>query len=331
MTKPNLAVPANLAHGSRTFFMVVLLLLSVSQAFGHLAFVPNDSVIGHYRYQIRLAEGLEPGAAEVQLRVLFPKLVALVGAAVPRQLGEYHHARVSLVAGEWITIAFSIFALFLLAEVILPSTLLAFLAVVAYSVYLPHLFQLAFRFGEALIVGLFSGLVYAALTGRTSLFLALLVVASFQRVDVAVTGVVFKALRDYDISKRFAAIARNAALLAIPAGIASVLARFYAVDVTPSLLELAATQLPRNVRYLPYLVLTYLPVFVLAAWRFRAFRREIYLTLGALVPYVAVVAVLGSFFESRLLHPLVATLIIGVFSTFDGGARGFRNGGGVSV
>ncbi len=71
-----------------------------------------------------------------------------------------------------------------------------------------------------------------------------------------------------------------------------------------------------NLRYLPVLFFCYLPVFILSAIRLTKFDRKVYYLLLGLVPYLAVMYVIGGFTETRLLHPLIVTLIIGVFSSY---------------
>lgn len=296
------------------FYILAILLLSVSQTFMHMSFLRNESIIPNYEAQIRIARGLAADSPEIQLRMLFPMMVRAMGSVIPENIGTYRHARFSLAISEWMSLVFSIFGLFFLSEKILQSSLRAFLVVVSFSIFLPNIFQFTFRYGEAFIFGFFSFLVYAVLSGKQMLFVVLLFLCSFQRADVAMTAVIFKMIYDYSALKRYRASVLDLVLFGIPVAVVSLVTYVYKLSPVKSMVELASTQMLPNIMYAPYVFLLYSPVFVFSFLGWRRFDGLIYLILLSLVPYLMVISVLGQLAESRLIHPLIVTLIIGMFS-----------------
>ncbi len=308
----------NRTKGKFDIYIIAIILLSVSLSFMHVNFlVGNEDIkIERYNEQIDIAEG-RAGSPAMQSRVLFPKILQIVGAVMPGQtLSERYHAGLSLAAAEWITIFFSLMGLFLLADKILGSKLKAFLAVIFYSLYLPYIFQLTFRFGEAFIFGFFCFLAYAVISGRQMLFAGLLLLCSLQRTDVAFTAVFFKLVYDFfNYEKKYKTAFVNILLFIIPAGMIYGITNLYKLDTASELLAETPKLLWTNLRYLPVLIFCYLPISVLSIMRFRKFDRKVYYLLIGLIPYLSVMYFIGGFSETRLLHPLIVTLVIGIISS----------------
>jgi hypothetical protein len=300
-------------------YLIAIILLSLSQAFMHVNFLVGNENIKTERYneQIAIADGMMTHFADFQSRLLFPNMLKVIGAVMPQQvLSERYHAGLSLAFAEWISIFFSLTGLFLLSNEIFRSRLKSFFVIVFYSIYLPYIFQLPHRFGEALIFGFFCFLAYAVLARKQILFIGLLVLCSFQRVDIAFISVVFKIIYEFfEHGKKYKTVFVNSLLFIIPWIVISWITNFYKLNTADALLEPGLQLIRANIRYMPVIIFCYLPISVLSVMRFRRFDKRVYYLLFSLLPYLSVVFVIGAFSESRLLHPLIVTLIIGIISS----------------
>jgi len=204
----------------------------------------------------------------------------------------------------------------LLSNEILRSRLKSFLVVIAYSIYLPFIFQLAFRFGESLIFGFFCFLAYAVTARRQMLFILLLLLCSLQRTDVAFTSVFFKIVYDFfEHGKKYRSVFINLTLFIIPWGVIYGITNLYNLKTANVFFARTPELIWTNLRFLPVLFFCYLPIFVLSAIRLTKFDRKVHYLLLGLAPYLSVMYVIGGFTETRLLHPLIVTLVIGIISS----------------
>lgn len=280
--------------------------------------VDNENIkIERYNEQIAYAEGSRTDDPVMQSRLLFPKILQFAGTVIPAKvLSERHHAGLSLALAEWISIFFSLTGLFLLSNEIFRSRLKSFLAVVFFSIYLPYIFQLTHRFGEAFIFGFFCFLAYAVIARKQMLFILLLLLCSLQRADVAFTSVFFKIVYDFfEHGKKYKIVFINSLLFVIPWIVIYGITSLYELNTAPTLLAETPKVIRTNLRFLPVLFFCYLPIFVLSAMRLTKFDRKVHYLLLGLAPYLSVMYVIGGFTETRLLHPLIVTLVIGIISS----------------
>ncbi len=304
--------------GKINIYVIAIILLSVSLSFMHVNFiVGHENIkIDRYNEQIDIAEG-RAGSPAIQSRLLFPKILQIIGAVMPGQtLSERYHAGLSLAVAEWIAIFFSLMGLFLLSNEILGSRFKSFLVVIFYSIYLPYIFQLPHRFGEAFIFGFFCFLAYTVLARKQMLFIGLLFLCSLQRVDVAFTSVFFKIIYEYFFfEEKYKTAFVNALLFIVPGIIIYGITAYYELKTANYLLGFTPQLIRSNTRYIPVLLFCYLPISVLSVLTFKRFDKKVYYLLFGLLPYLAVLFAIGGYSETRLLHPLIVTLVIGIISS----------------
>ena len=301
-------------------YIIAILMLSLSQSFMHNNFLVHpESKIVNYKRQLQIAHGMYDDPAK-QSRLLFPKIVSVTGFIVPSDIfSEDNHAELSLILAEWIVIFFGLLGLFLLGNDILKSKMMSFLIIITYSLYLPYIFQISTRYGETLIFGFFSFLAYAVLSKKQILFIILVLLCSAQRPGIAFTGVLFKVIYEYSFdNKKYRRLFVNILFFIIPIAITSLISMVYNLNAYNFWLEHTVKHINNNTKYMPVLLLSYCPVFVLTAFNFRKFDKKIYYLIACLIPYLSMVFFLGSFAETRLLHPLIVVLIIGILSSVKG-------------
>ena len=115
--------------------------------------------------------------------------------------------------------------------------------------------------------------------------------------------------------KRQGTLFVNGLLFIIPAAIIYGITAYYELKTANYLLGFTPQLIKSNTRYIPVLLFCYLPISVLSVITFKKFDKKVYYLLFSLVPYLAVVFAIGGFSESRLLHPLIVTLVIGIISS----------------
>ncbi len=301
-------------------YTAAIALLSVSLAFMHINFVMYINSMGHYSQYVSIADG-QYSEPNMQARLLFPVLVKLVGSILPARLmpiPHIYHPSLSLGIVEFASVFFSLMGLFLLSNELLKSRLMSLFLVIIYSVYVPYIFQLPGRFGEIFITGFFCWLVYTALKKQLAAFILLLILASFQRVDVAVTGLFFKFVYEWiQGQNKIKVLLYNSLLLIIPYVIISSITKTYQLDLAGAYvsMERIIKYVRGNTGFLPVLFLCYMPIFLGTISRFRKFDKRVCYMLFSLGPYLLYVFTFGGFSETRLLHPLFVTLLLGIFSS----------------
>lgn len=311
--------------------IIAIILLSASLAFMHVNFVMYINSMEIYNMHITIADG-QYSEPNLQARIIFPMMVKLVGSILPAKLlpiPHIYHPSLSLGTVEFIAVLFSLLGLFLLSNELLKSRLLSLLLIIIYSIFVPYIFQLTARFGEILIVGFFCWLVYTALKKKQALFVLLLILASFQRVDIAVTGLFFKLIYELIQDKnKIKVLLFNSLLLVIPVAIILWITRVYQLDLAEAYvnMERIIKYVRGNTGFLPILFLCYLPIFLGTIKRFKQFDKRVYYMMIALLPYLLYVYTFGGFSETRLLHPLFVTLLLGIFSSVTlSDVKGFLN------
>ena len=311
------------------FYVVTILLISLSLAWMHLnivMFLPPDGCTGMYQTQILLAQGLTKNP-DAQVRLLYPNIVRAIGAIIPDKWPITHkpssflamsHPVLAFAGAEWISIFFCLLGMFLLSNEIFGSRLRAFLATVGYSIFLPYIFNLPHRWGEAFIPGFFCFLAYCVLARKNPLFLVMLILCAFQRPDIAAVSVLLKIIYDYkQFKKKYLMLLYNLALIIVPIFINYTLVTYLKLDTYGLYTSYGLKYVKGNTITIPFLILYFFPVLITAAVRFKNFDKKVYYLLFSLLPYLAVTYVIGGYSETRILHPLVAALIIGVFSSID--------------
>ena len=183
------------------------------------------------------------------------------------------------------------------------------------------------RYGEAFIPGFFCFLFYSVIAKRQRLFVLMLLLCWFQRIDIAYTAVFFKILYDYRFyGKKVKTAFLNSLFLLIPSGIFLMLTNVYNLRTVSGYLNTALQYIRGNMTVVPIILCYYFPVFILSIARFKHFDKKIYYMLAGLIPYFLILFWAGSFNETRLLHPFVITLLIGITSSVNNSdIKGFVN------
>lgn len=305
---------------TNVFLAIVIIGLGLSYAAMHVNLVVTTTGLEgeHVRYQISLAQGAHPEAADSQSRLIFPHLVKMTFAV----FNKYSWA---LFAAEALCAVFSLFAFFLLSYALIGDKNYALLSTLAMSVFTPYGFQLLGRYGELLILGLYSVLLFFILMEKPVYYIAFLIIASLQRPDVALSSVFFIVIYHLFIARRYRMLILDLMLMPVPVVTALFIKHIYGIKFESYLdvfFTIGLRRFLENAKAVPSLIFMYAPVIILGAALFRSFDRKVKLILLSAAPYLIMVTMFGSYSEPRLLFPLFSVTIIGVVGVFKNRSAG---------
>lgn len=268
----------------------------------------SDFLEKNLDFQIGLANGMHKEIPDFQSRILVPNIIKTMFIISRRPCR-------AIFLSELFFAVFSLFSFLLLANKLLSNKSYSLLAVVILSLFTPYCFQLLHRYGELLIVGFYSLLVFFILSERTAWYIFLLFICSLQRPDIAVATVCFRIIYTISIKKKFNLLLFNLLLFLIPVAMLLTITNVYGIHRVGFFNEYIhpmTSKLKCNMRFAKYLFLMYFPIVVATLLSFRYFDKTIKLILISLLPYLLFVTLLGNFSESRLLMPVFSILIIGI-------------------
>lgn len=288
---------------------VIIIGLGTTYAAMHWSFtIPFESTQKNIDFQISLTQGMHPNEPDTQSRILFPFLVKILNLLVKRPFWIMFFA-------ESICAIFAYASFFSLSQVLIREKRYALLSTLFVAVFTPYALQFEQRYGELFILGFYSVLLFLIIRQKWFWYILFLVLASFQRPDIALASVFFKFLHTLIVRRKILQIFYDAVLLCIPMLIVFFISRYYGLlnaGYKEAYVKWIFIRPVENIKALRFILMMYLPIFILAFTAFSGFSRMIKIILVSLVPYLVILLFLSSFGESRLLMPLFAVLIIGI-------------------
>ena len=261
-------------------------------------------------FQLSLAAGSHPDNYDQQSRILFPFLLKMVYLLFKRPYW-------TVFSAEALSAIFSLFGVFLLAKAVITDKKYALLSVILFFIFAPYALIIRGRFGELFIPGFYCLLLFFILKEKLVWYVFCLIIASFQRPDVAIGSVFVKIAHQMFIKKKYKPLIFDIFLFLIPFAVFYLIKEYFGIKTSHYIDNYIAniTAWPMvNLRSTRYIILMYFPAIVLGVLLFRYFNQAMKLIFLASLPYLALITVFGAYLESRLLLPIFAVLIIGIVS-----------------
>lgn len=288
---------------------VIIIGLGATYAAMHWSFtIPFESTQKNIDFQVSLANGMHPDEPDLQSRIIFPFLVKIFYILVKRPFWV-------MFFSESLCAVFAYFSLYLLSQVLIEDKRYSLLSVISMAAFTPYALQFEQRYGEMFILGFYSILLFLIIQRRLFWYMIFLALASLQRPDIAVASVFFKILHTLLVRRKAWNIFYDLLLLSIPILTFYLISKYYNfsnASYRESYVQWLFIRPIENIKSLRFILMMYLPIFILTFVTFSGFSRMVRLILASLIPYLIMLSFLGSFSESRLLMPLFSILIIGI-------------------
>lgn len=291
----------------------LILCLSLTSALMHYAFVniTRETIINSFAMQKALL--CHPLGEARLLSSLGVNIFYILSGLVIRH--DFWVIMLTLILTESVFAFFALGSLYLVAQSIINDDRYSMAVLFFVSIFTPLAYQLASRrYGELLSFGFYMFLVYLVSKKREFSFLLVIIIASLQRPEMAISAVFYKLISNYHEDKSIYKTFYNLLMITIPFIILALINIFYKINTVGYVKTFLFTQIIASLKGVFLYWPVFAPLLLLTFFNFRYFGWRVKAMLIALIPYLLVITCTGNYSESRLFIPFVAVLTIGVFA-----------------